>query len=123
MTWQQTLGEQIRTARKGVGLTQEQLGKAIEKTRNMIGRYESGSDAPPVDVLGKIALQLGMTGVNVNGFHFVIAQQPRSQADPQLRLDFNKEYSYSGATLTIKPNKVTITITVAALEPAIVVSG
>lgn len=125
MTWQEALGQQIRDARKKAGLTQEGLGDAVGKTRQMIGRYESGTDSPSVDVLGKIALQLAMTEININGYHFAVAPQtapPGPQATEQLKLDFDKEYTYSGATLRIKPNKVTITITVTAMEPATSIS-
>ncbi len=126
MTWQEALGQQIRAARKGTGLSQQGLGDAVKKTRQMIGRYESGKDAPSVDVLGRIALQLGMTGINVNGSYFAIAQKttsPGALATEQLRLDFDKEYTYSRATLRIKPNKVTITISVTAMEPATSISS
>jgi transcriptional regulator with XRE-family HTH domain len=121
--WREVLGSQIRDARKKAHLTQEDLGNAVGKSSNMIGRYEAGSDAPSVDVLGTIALKLAMHEVNINGFCFSIS--PRSdgvstQAE-QLQLEFDKEHVYAGATIRITPRKATITIT--AIAPLRVVSG
>lgn len=116
-SWKEALGSQIRDARKKAGLSQEALAEAVGKSRQIIGRYESGSDAPSVNVLGKIALKLAMSEVNVNGYRFSVRLQVDSastETTEQLRLDFDKEHVFPGATLRITPSKVTITITATA---------
>ena len=125
MTWREALGKQIRQARETAGLSQQQLGAAVEKSRTMVGRYEAGTDAPSLDVLSRIALKLGMTHIEVNGYRILVTHgvaPPAAQATQQLKFDFGKEYTYSGATLRLRPNELTITITVTALEPASVSS-
>lgn len=116
-SWRQALGSQIKEAREKAGLSQEQLGKAIGKSRQIIGRYEAGHDAPSVDVFGSIALQLTMKEVHVNGFRFFVkheADSPSGDLAEQLKLEFNKEHVYSGATLKITPTEVSVTITAVA---------
>ena len=119
-SWREVLGSQIRQARKGARLTQGALGHAVGKSRNMIVRYEAGSDAPTVEVLGKIALELAMSEFNVNGYRFSVRPHLDASTGPsaeQLGLDFDKEYVYPGATIKITPSRVTITITAIAPMP------
>lgn len=52
------VGVLIRRERERVGLSQEQLGKAIRKHRQMIVAYESGKHAIRVDTLRSIARRL-----------------------------------------------------------------
>ena len=114
MGWEQELGLQIRAARKGVGLTQTQLAEAVGKSRQMVSRYETGSDVPPLDVMAKIALRLGIGDINVNGYRLSLGSDGgRKESEPseQLLLQFGKEYVYPGATIKITPTKVNITIT------------
>jgi transcriptional regulator with XRE-family HTH domain len=124
LPWRQALGEQIREARKRARVTQETLAKAVGlRHRNMIGRYEAGDDAPNVQVLGNIALQLGMTEVNINGYRYLVQQRIASlvpETAEQLRFDFDKEYVFRDATLKITATKHTITITAAAPAPPMV---
>jgi transcriptional regulator with XRE-family HTH domain len=118
--WKVALGSQIRDARKKVGLSQEALGDALGMTRQIVQRYEAGSDAPSVNVLGKIALKLSMTEVNINGYRFAVMQPSELSNVPkaeQLKLDFDKEYVFSGATVKIKATPVGITVT--AIAPAV----
>jgi len=118
-SWKAALGSQIRDARKHAGLSQEALGDALGMTRQIIQRYEAGSDAPSVNVLGKIAIELSMTEVNINGYRFAVTQPtevPNVHTAEQLKLDFDKEYVFPGATVRIKATPVSITIT--AIAPA-----
>jgi len=52
-----TRGERIAQARRAYPekMTQTQLGKRVGKSREMIARYETGRDDPPLHVLQKIA--------------------------------------------------------------------
>src|ERR1035441_8209870 len=91
--WKVSLGKQIREARGRAGLSQKKLGDAIGRFRQSVIAYESGSDAPHVDVLGKIALALKMPEVQINGYRFWIAPTDSVATPPteQLKLDFDKE--------------------------------
>jgi len=91
----------------------------------MIIQYEAGSATLSPDTLGKIAVELRMTEVNVNGYRFSIEHrvaQENAQPSEQLTLDFNKEHVFPGAVLKITATKMTITITATApnspLRPA-----
>jgi transcriptional regulator with XRE-family HTH domain len=42
----QQLGRRLRSARENIGLTQEDVGRALSVTRATIARYESGSRQP-----------------------------------------------------------------------------
>jgi transcriptional regulator with XRE-family HTH domain len=120
MTWKKVVGEQIREARERAQLTQESLGNAVGKTRQMIIQYEAGSATLSPDTLGKIAVELGMTEVNVNGYRFSIehrAEQESIEPSQQLTLDFNKEHVFPGGVIKITATKMTITITATAPTP------
>ena len=102
------------------GLSQQALATAIGKSRQIIGRYEAGTDAPSVDALGSIALVLAMAEVSINGYKFSVQRQSGSTGAPiieQLRLDFGREYVFQGTTLKITPTKMSITITAIAPLP------
>jgi transcriptional regulator with XRE-family HTH domain len=117
LSWKEALGLQIKNARKNARLTQDALGDAIGMSRQIIQRYEAGTDAPSVNVLGKIALELSMTKVSINGFNFAVTRPTEGSSVPateQLRLDFNKEHTFPGATIKITPTSVSITITAIA---------
>lgn len=118
-SWKQTLGSQIRSARKSARMSQDALADAVGKSRQIIGRYESGSDVPSVDILGNIALQLSMKEININGYRFSVEHRAEKSPDApeQLKLDYGKEHTYRGATIKITPDRVSITIT--ALVPAV----
>jgi transcriptional regulator with XRE-family HTH domain len=118
-SWRRALGSQIRNARKSAGISQAALAEAVGKSRQIIGRYESGSDVPSVAVLGSIALQLSMNEIDINGYRFFVKRGMDKSPDSteQLKLDFGKEHTYQGATIKITPDKVSITIT--AFVPAV----
>jgi transcriptional regulator with XRE-family HTH domain len=113
-SWKRALGLELRGGRKKAGISQQALGKSIGKSRQIIGRYESGSDAPSLVVLGQISLKLEMTEINVNGYRFSITPRTYSKStelSEQLQLELNKEYVSPGATLKITPGRAGITIT------------
>jgi transcriptional regulator with XRE-family HTH domain len=120
MTWQLALGQQIKEARLKAGLSQVDLAKAIGRSRKMIPRYEDGSDAVSPDLLAKIAVTLGMTKVDVNGYRFSIEHRtdPETvETTEQLTLDFNKEHVFQGGLIKITATKMSITITASAPSP------
>lgn len=66
-----SLGEQIQTARKAKGLTQDALARAINVTRQTISNYESGKRLPDVSTLMLLSKTLD--------FHFM---NPASADNP-----------------------------------------
>ena len=98
------------------------LGKAVGTSHQMIAKYEKGSAPLPPETFAKIAVELRVSEFNVNGYHFLITPrqvQSPTPASEQLKLDFDKEMVFPGATIKITPTKVTITITATApLQPA-----
>lgn len=123
--WMRALGQEIRTKRKEVGLSQDALAKAVGlKRRNMIGRYEKGTDVPSVEIFGRIALTLGITEVNINGSQFLVRRPTdrTSEVPEQFSLEFDKEHVYREATLKITPVKLSpteVTITIVMMAPAV----
>jgi transcriptional regulator with XRE-family HTH domain len=111
--WKKSLGEQIKSRRENLRLSQDALAEAVDISRNMITRYEAGIAAPSVDILGLIARRLGMPTVTINGSRFAIGPHTDevSPQPEQLCLEFGKEHVYAGATLRITPTKLTLTIT------------
>lgn len=58
------IGEQIRKYRKRLGLTQQQLGKGIGVSREMVSRYERGASSP-MGKIDKIATSLKVTPIDL----------------------------------------------------------
>ncbi len=50
-----SVGENIRTRRLDLGMTQEELGSAVEVGRSMIAQYERGSKVPNLIIGRSIA--------------------------------------------------------------------
>ena len=122
MSWQQSLGQQIREARVRAGFTKGRLAKEIGRSRKMIPRYERGSDAVSPDLLAKIAVALGMTEINVNGYRFLIQKRGESEtveSADQLVLDFNREHVFEGGVIKITATKTSISITTTAPAPTL----
>lgn len=122
-TWREALGENIKEAREKAGLTREKLGEAFGKHRNTVLNWETGRIVPSVEILGDLASRIDMkTDLNVNGSQVSIKRRPDptgGELKRQLELDFDKPYVYSGATLTITPSKLTITINAVAPMPSV----
>ncbi|NMR20470.1 ImmA/IrrE family metallo-endopeptidase [Cellulomonas fimi] len=55
------LGEVLATARRARGLTQDELSRAAEVTQAALSRYEHDLRTPEPEVLGRLALALGVT--------------------------------------------------------------
>lgn len=56
-----TIGEHIMLLRKKNGLSQAVLGKAVDTSGDIIGRYERGLITPSIDVIIKIADELNVS--------------------------------------------------------------
>ncbi|MFI0764609.1 helix-turn-helix domain-containing protein [Streptomyces sp. NPDC021218] len=56
-----SLGEAITTARRALGLTQEELAAAAGVTQAALSRYENGMREPDTEVLARLANALGVT--------------------------------------------------------------
>ena len=104
MTWKEKLGEQIRTARKGAGMTQRQLADRIGVWRQMVSRYETGSDPPSLEILSRIAGVVDLGQVEVEGIKLSLARKsegrPRATAI-QLKLPLSKERTYRKAEVQV----------------------
>lgn len=103
MAWMEQIGEEIAKARRKVDLTQEDLGKAIGVSRNMIGLYERGQVPPPFEALASIARVLKADQFVVEDLHITFSHNG-TKAKPgtlpqQLRLDFDQE---RGVTVRIE---------------------
>lgn len=64
-----TIGEKIKAARKGCGLTQRQLGERCEPKIHevQIRKYERGEVTPKLDTIKRIATGMGITPVDLIG--------------------------------------------------------
>lgn len=56
-----SVGDQIRKYRKEKGLTQLELGQAINKSESTIRKYESNSVQPPISIIHMLAGILGVS--------------------------------------------------------------
>ena len=56
-----TFGECITSLRKVVGLSQNELGKAVGTSGDIIGKYERNEVKPSIEVASKIADYLGVS--------------------------------------------------------------
>lgn len=74
----------------------------------MVCRYESGSDAPSVEILARAASVLEVE-FTIHGYRLVFhnrAGSPKPQSRPQqLHLDFGKARTYRSVLLRITPRK------------------
>ena len=106
MSWKHELGRQIKQERESAGLTEADLADQLELSRQMIGRYESGHDAPAVDVLVEIARILEIES-HVKG---ILVKFERCAKRPtllrkQLKLEFEKPRRFEGAQIEITPSE------------------
>ena len=61
------IGENIKKLREAAGLSQDQLGEKIGKTRSAISQYESGKIVPRMGVIEDLAHVFRVTKVEVIG--------------------------------------------------------
>jgi transcriptional regulator with XRE-family HTH domain len=112
MSWKHELGRQIKQERESAGLTQADLADQLELSRQMIGRYESGQDAPAVDVLVEIArileIEFHVKGILVR-FEHGSSRRPRI-LHKQLKLEYEKRHRFDRAQIEITPSEGKILI-------------
>lgn len=110
MTWKHELGRQIKQSRESSGLTQADLANQLDVSRQMIGRYETGRDAPAVDVLVEIArileVEFQIRGMLVKLEH---GGRPRPLRK-QLKFEFEKPRKFDRAQIEITPTEGKILI-------------
>lgn len=110
--WKRELGEQIRAAREGAGITQDDLATLVKTTRGSINSYETGRGNPQFKVVAEIAVKL-KADFEILGCRIAYAElieTPRSGPAQQLQLRFDQDHSFL-ANVTIRPTKKSITIT------------
>lgn len=56
-----TFGEQVTALRKRKGFSQSELGKLVDTSGDIIGKYERNEVKPSIEVAGKIADVLGVS--------------------------------------------------------------
>lgn len=76
-----TLGQNIQTARKAKGLSQETLAEKIGVSRQALGKWEKDTALPGLDNLQALAAELG-TGVDA-----LLGTEPSAPAAPAVTLD------------------------------------
>ena len=76
-----TLGQNIQTARKAKGMSQETLAEKIGVSRQALGKWEKDTALPGLDNLQALAAELG-TGVDA-----LLGAQAESPAAPAVTLD------------------------------------
>jgi len=111
MSWKHDLGRQIRQERDSAGMTQAELAKQLNVSRQMIGRYEAGADAPAVDVLVEIARILDIE-FQVKGILLRFEQGSKGPKllHKQLKLEFEKPRRFDRAQIEITPSEGKILI-------------
>ncbi len=110
MSWKHELGRQIKQGRESSGLTQADLANELDVSRQMIGRYETGRDAPAVDILVEIArileIEFQIRGMLVKLEH---GGRPRLLRK-QLKFEFEKPRKFDRAQIEITPTEGKILI-------------
>lgn len=61
------IGENIRKLREAAGMSQDQLGEKIGKTRSAVSQYESGKIIPRMGVIEDLAHVFMVTKVEIIG--------------------------------------------------------
>jgi transcriptional regulator with XRE-family HTH domain len=109
--WKQKLAEQIKEARESANLTQDELAKMLDISRQMVINYEKNKGVPTIDVLAQIAVELE-TRLKIKDLIVTVERvSPRLRSVPkQLRLEFEKPRTYPGAVISITPKEGQILI-------------
>lgn len=109
--WKQQLAEQIKQARESANLTQEELAEMLDVSRQMVINYEKNKGVPVINVLAQMAVELE-TRFKIKDLIITVERvSPRLRSVPkQLRLDFEKAQTFSGAVISITPKEGQILI-------------
>jgi len=109
--WKRKLADQIKEARESANLTQDELAKMLDVSRQMVINYEKNNGVPTINVLAKMAVELE-TRFKIKDLIISVEQvSPRLRSVPkQLRLDFEKSQTFAGAVISITPKEGQILI-------------
>jgi transcriptional regulator with XRE-family HTH domain len=113
VTCKEELGRQIRNARMGAGMSQENLAMKMSVSRPQLSNYENGKSDVPARIAAEIAEALGVyfiVGGCRIGPNFTKLSQPSIEAH-QLCLEFDTEHHFPSSAVTIKPTRDSIVIT------------
>lgn len=55
------IGDVLRSRRKALGLTLDQVGRYIGRSRGQVSRYETGREQPPLDLLEAMCARYGIS--------------------------------------------------------------
>ncbi|MGA3372520.1 MAG: helix-turn-helix transcriptional regulator [Terracidiphilus sp.] len=108
MDWKEELGGKIKAARLHAGLTQDQLANKLPVSRVMLGYYEKGQSAIPVNILTEIARALQVDTFTVGGYRIVpeeYAPKPVLAPAQQLAFPFGEERRFTDASLRVDPTE------------------
>ena len=116
MSWKHDLGEQLRTARLAARITQDELARHLNVSRQMIIKYEAGSAAPRYD---KLSLAASILDVEFEVLDLKIVALGKNRSTPpvlqsmpkQLSFDYNRSRSFQNAVVKITPHKGRLLIT------------
>jgi transcriptional regulator with XRE-family HTH domain len=116
MSWKHDLGGQLRTARLAMHITQDQLARHLNVSRQMIIRYEAGSAAPGYD---KLSLAASILAVEFEVLDLKITTRNENKSTPpilqsmpkQLSFDYNRSRSFQNVVVKITPHKGRLLIT------------
>ena len=86
------ISDNIKNARKALGMSQDDLADAIGANRVTISRYETGSYFPSVPALERLAVALHTTVAQLTGTDTEDKWEltERIRRDPDLRILFNQ---------------------------------
>jgi transcriptional regulator with XRE-family HTH domain len=115
MSWLREFGSQLRKARQRTGLTQGQVAKRLSVTREQLSNYENGKQAPSVNVAAELVKALGVEFV-IRGCRIGLDSGKHTLLEApaqQLCFDFETEYTFPVASVTIRPTRDSIRITAA----------
>jgi len=108
--WTTKLAEKIRQAREDASYTQGDLAEAAKTSRQTINKYER-EGVPFVEIFARIAAELE-TSFRIGDLIITVERvSPRLKTVPkQLRFNYEKSQTFSGAVISITPKEGQILI-------------
>jgi transcriptional regulator with XRE-family HTH domain len=112
----QSIGRQLRGARKAKGHTQKDLAKSLGVSRRMVMKYEQGKVAPTGENLARAISYVG-GGLDLPGYEYKLTAQalerpkvPPARPEQQLELPLGVPQSFPGTTVRITRTEDSIEI-------------